>query len=46
WIARVNLSTGEITEESDEAMQKDYIGGMGFANKIMYASLPAARSRK
>ncbi|MBM6687736.1 aldehyde ferredoxin oxidoreductase [Collinsella ihumii] len=41
WIARVNLSTGEITEESDEAMQKDYIGGMGFANKIMYDEVPA-----
>ena len=40
-IARVNLSTGEITVESDEAMQKDYIGGMGFANKIMYDEVPA-----
>lgn len=41
WIARVNLTTGEITEESDEEMQKDYIGGMGFANKIMYDEVPA-----
>ncbi|MDY2777218.1 MAG: aldehyde ferredoxin oxidoreductase [Collinsella sp.] len=41
WIARVNLTTGSITEESDEAMQKDYIGGMGFANKIMYDEVPA-----
>ncbi|MBS5736272.1 MAG: aldehyde ferredoxin oxidoreductase, partial [Collinsella intestinalis] len=36
WIARVNLTSGDITEESDVEMQKDYIGGMGFANKIMY----------
>ena len=34
WIARVNLTSGAITEESDVEMQKDYIGGMGFANKI------------
>lgn len=40
-IARVNLSTGDITEESDAEMQKDYIGGMGFANKIMYDEVPA-----
>ena len=41
WIARVNLSTGDITEESDAELQKDYIGGMGFANKIMYDEVPA-----
>ena len=41
WIARVNLTSGEITEESDVEMQKDYIGGMGFANKIMYDEVPA-----
>ncbi len=35
-IARVNLTDGTISVESDEAMQDDYIGGMGFANKIMY----------
>lgn len=40
-IVRVNVGTGDITEESDEAMQKDYIGGMGFANKIMYDEVPA-----
>ena len=41
WIARVNLTSGAITEESDVEMQKDYIGGMGFANKIMYDEVPA-----
>lgn len=41
-IARVNLSTGDITEVDDTDMQKDYIGGMGFANKIMYDEVPAA----
>ncbi|MBE6468965.1 MAG: aldehyde ferredoxin oxidoreductase [Coriobacteriaceae bacterium] len=41
YIARVNLSTGSITEESDAELQKDYIGGMGFANKIMYDEVPA-----
>ena len=40
-IARVNLTTGDISVESDEAMQADYIGGMGFANKIMYDEVPA-----
>ena len=40
-IARVNLSTGDITEVDDTDMQKDYIGGMGFANKIMYDEVPA-----
>ena len=40
-IARVNLSTGDITVESDEALQDDFIGGMGFANKIMYDEVPA-----
>ena len=35
-IARINLSSGDIAEESDVEMQKDFIGGMGFANKIMY----------
>ena len=35
-IARINLSSGDIAEESDADLQKDFIGGMGFANKIMY----------
>ncbi len=39
WIARVNLTSGDITEESDVEMQKVYIGGMGFANKIMYVEV-------
>ena len=43
WIARVNLTSGDITEESDVEMQKDYIGGMGFANKIMYCLLYTSR---
>ncbi|MFR4803888.1 MAG: aldehyde ferredoxin oxidoreductase N-terminal domain-containing protein [Eggerthellaceae bacterium] len=47
-IARVNLSTGVISTESTDPY-KQYIGGMGIANKIMYdevpiRSLPRARS--
>ena len=44
-IVRVNLTDGTISVESDEAMQEDYIGGMGFANKIMYDEVPAHRLR-
>lgn len=36
WIARVNLTSGAITEESDVEMQKDYIGGMGFALSLIH----------
>ena len=39
-ILRVNLTNGSITTESTEPY-KDYIGGMGLANKIMYDEVPA-----
>lgn len=39
-ILRVNLSTGAITTEPT-APYKQYIGGMGLANKIMYDEVPA-----
>ena len=39
-ILRVNLTDGTITTESTEPY-KDYIGGMGLANKIMYDEVPA-----
>lgn len=39
-ILRVNLTTGAITTEPTEPY-KDYIGGMGIANKIMYDEVPA-----
>ena len=39
-IARVNLSTGVISTESTDPY-KQYIGGMGIANKIMYDEVPA-----
>ena len=39
-IARVNLTTGAITVESTDPY-KQYIGGMGIANKIMYDEVPA-----
>ena len=39
-ILRVNLTTGSITTEST-APYKEYIGGMGLANKIMYDEVPA-----
>ena len=39
-ILRVNLTTGDITTESTDPY-KDYIGGMGIANKIIYDEVPA-----
>lgn len=39
-ILRVDLSSGSITVESTDPY-KDYIGGMGLANKIMYDEVPA-----
>ncbi len=39
-ILRVNLTTGEITTTSTEPY-KQYIGGMGLANKIIYDEVPA-----
>ncbi len=39
-MLRVNLTTGSITTESTEPY-KEYIGGMGIANKIMYDEVPA-----
>ena len=39
-ILRVNLTTGSITTESS-VPYKLYIGGMGFANKIIYDEVPA-----
>lgn len=39
-ILRVNLTTGAITTEPTEPY-KEYIGGMGLANKIMYDEVPA-----
>ena len=39
-IARVNLTTGAVTAESTDPY-KQYIGGMGLANKIMYDEVPA-----
>ena len=39
-ILRVNLTTGSITTEST-APYKEYIGGIGLANKIMYDEVPA-----
>lgn len=39
-ILRVNLSTGAITTEPTNPY-KEYIGGMGLANKIMYDEVPA-----
>ena len=39
-ILRVNLTTGEITTQSTDPY-KDYIGGMGLANKIIYDEVPA-----
>lgn len=38
-IARVNLTTGAISSEPTEPY-KQYIGGMGLANKIMYDEVP------
>ena len=39
-IARVNLTTGEITTQSTDPY-KYFLGGMGMANKIMYDEVPA-----
>lgn len=39
-IVRVNLTTGAVTIESTDPY-KQYIGGMGIANKIMYDEVPA-----
>lgn len=39
-ILRVNLSTGSITTQPTDPY-KEYIGGMGLANKIMYDEVPA-----
>ena len=39
-ILRVNLSTGSITTQPTD-LYKEYIGGMGLANKIMYDEVPA-----
>ncbi|MFH0803368.1 MAG: aldehyde ferredoxin oxidoreductase family protein [bacterium] len=40
-ILRVNLSKGEVsTEPLTEKMARDYIGGRGFAAKILYDEVP------
>ena len=41
-MLRVNLTTGSITTEPTEPY-KDYIGGMGLANKIMFDEVPGDR---
>jgi len=41
-ILRIDLSTGEIkTEATDMQMAQQYIGGSGFATKIIYDEVPA-----
>lgn len=40
-LVRVNLSSDTISIEDDSHLQDDYIGGMGFANKILYDEVPA-----
>jgi len=41
-ILRVNLSSGTITtEEIDPQFAQDFIGGSGFATKILYDEVPA-----
>ena len=41
-ILRVNLSDGRITsQEVDPQMAQNYIGGSGFATKILYDEVPA-----
>jgi len=41
-ILRVNLSSGKIkTEEVNPQMGQEYIGGAGFATKILYDEVPA-----
>jgi len=40
-ILRVDLSSGKIsTEELDPQMVNEYIGGSGFATKILYDEVP------
>lgn len=39
-ILRVNLTTGEVTSQATDPY-KEYLGGMGLANKIMYDEVPA-----
>lgn len=39
-MARVNLTTGAISSEPTDPY-KQYIGGMGLANKVMYDEVPA-----
>ena len=39
-ILRVNLSTGSVTTQPTDPY-KEYIGGMGLANKIMFDEVPA-----
>ncbi len=40
-LVRVNLSSDTISIEDDSHLQDGYIGGMGFANKILYDEVPA-----
>ncbi len=41
-ILRINLSTGKVEKtDIDEKFAKDYIGGLGFATKILYDEVPA-----
>jgi aldehyde:ferredoxin oxidoreductase len=41
-LMRVNLTTGTISREPlNEAWLKDYIGGRGYATKLLYEELPA-----
>ena len=39
-ILRIDLSSGSVTTQATDPY-KDYIGGMGLANKIMYDEVPA-----
>ena len=40
-ILRVNLTTGEITTEPTKPYERDYIGGMGLANKLLFDDVPS-----
>lgn len=41
-LMRVNLSTGTVSRESlKEAWLKDFIGGRGYATKLLYEEVPA-----
>jgi len=41
-VLRVNLSDGTVkTEHVDEKMMRDYVGGRGYASKVLYDELPA-----